>query len=31
MGGSSSNACCVSSTGRASYYAPTHDWVRPLP
>ena len=31
MGGSSSDACLVSSTGTASSAAPTNDWVRPLP
>ncbi|MEE0607889.1 MAG: DUF6273 domain-containing protein [Collinsella sp.] len=31
MGGSSSYACYVNSTGHASCNAPTHDWVRPLP
>ena len=31
MGGSSSNACCVSGTGPATSTAPTDDWVRPLP
>lgn len=31
VGGSSSGACGVSSRGCANYYAPTYDWVRPLP
>ena len=31
MGGSSSYACYVNSTGSACYNAPTHGWVRPLP
>ena len=31
MGGSSSNACSVTSYGRAGSNAPTNDWVRPLP
>ena len=31
MGGSSSYACCVNSTGYAYIHAPANGWVRPLP
>ena len=31
VGGSSSYACYVTGLGLACYYAPTNDWVRPLP
>ena len=31
VGGSSSHVCCVSHSGRASYYSATATWVRPRP